>query len=254
MKKHYVSIGVRVIWVAVVSAVLLLSGCATQKQWQYQSEKESQVRPVIDRSVAIPPFTDERMSENKNMIGMYLVPIVPFGWQELNTPEGFQLHITSAAWMWKPNEDIAKATAEEISKSKLFREAFFTNRASDGDLALEGTIKSTKYNGKIFSYGLSAYGPMLWFIGLPAGNFNNELVLNFRLKEKGGSAVLWEKDYKQYYSNVAWLYHMPPDFEYSGMLKKILLSVINDMRSDSEAIQRKLRDKESSTLSDTGTR
>ncbi len=236
--------GIRIAGFAILSATLLLSGCATQKQWQYQSEKEAQVRPVVDRSVAIPPFTDERQSENRNMIGMYLLPIVPFGWQELNTPEGFQGHITSAAWMWKPNEDLAKAAAEEVGKSRLFRDVFFTNRASDGDLVLEGTIKSTKYNGKIFSYGLSAYGPMLWFIGLPAGNFNNELVLNFRLKEKGNPVTLWEKDYKQSYSNVAWLYHMPSDFEYSGMLKKILLGAINDMRADSEAIKRKLEAKE----------
>ena len=127
--------------------VLLLTGCAIQKQWQYKSESESVNKAMINKSVSVIPFLDQRLSENSNMIGMYLIPIMPFGWQELNVPEGFQGHVTSAAWLWKPNEDIAKAVAEELNQSHLFKEVFFTNKASDGDIVLVGTIKSTKYNG-----------------------------------------------------------------------------------------------------------
>jgi hypothetical protein len=164
---------------------------------------------------------------------------MPFGWQELNVPEGFQGHITSTAWLWKPNEDIAKSVAEELDKSHLFKEVFFTHKASDGDIILEGAIKSTKYNGKILSYGLSIEGPLLWLIGLPSGTFNNELILDFKLKDKKNNAVLWEKDYKQSISNTAWIYNMPSDFEYSSMLKTILLQVIKDIQSNAESINNK---------------
>jgi hypothetical protein len=221
--------------------VLLLTGCATQKQWQYTSEPESISKARINKSVSVLPFLDQRLSDNSNMIGMYLIPIMPFGWQDLNVPEGFQGHITSAAWLWKPNEDIAKAVAEELNQSHLFKEVFFTNKASEGDIVLVGAIKSTKYNGKIISYGLSVYGPMLWFIGLPAGTFNNELILNFKLEDKKNNLVLWEKDYKQNMSNTTWLYHMPSDFEYSSMLKTILLQVTKDIQSNAESINNKLR-------------
>ena len=77
---------------------------------------------------------------------------MPYGWQELNTPEGVERHCQSGLWQWRPNEDIAKATA-------------FTNRSSEGELTLEGNIKSTKYDGKIITYGLSVYGPLFWFFG-----------------------------------------------------------------------------------------
>ncbi|MFZ2170942.1 MAG: hypothetical protein WAW61_15055 [Methylococcaceae bacterium] len=222
-------------------AALSFTGCATQKQWQYTSEQESVNQIRINKSVSVPPLLDNRLSENHNMIGMYLIPLMPFGWQELNVPEGFQGHITSAAWLWKPNEDIAKSVAEELNKSHLFKEVFFTNKASDGDIVLEGAIKSTKYNGKILSYGLSIEGPLLWFIGFPSGTFNNELILNFKLKDKKNNAVLWEKDYKQSISNTSWIYHMPSDFEYSSMLKTILLQVIKDIQSNAESINNKLR-------------
>lgn len=225
----------------IIIFLLLLSGCATQKQWQYSSERESTNRVLIDKTVAIPPLIDQRSPENSNKLLMYMLPIMPFGWQELNVPEGFQGHVTSAAWLWKPNEDLAKATAEEISKSHLFKDAFFTNRASDGELILEGEIKSTKYNGKILSYGLSVYGPMLWFIGLPAGTFSNELILDFKLKEINSSITLWSKQYKNSISNTAWLYHMPSDFEYSDMLKKTLLQVVKDIQSNAGMINGKLR-------------
>jgi hypothetical protein len=222
--------------------VFSFTGCATNKQWQYTPEPESINKAKIDKTVAVPPLFDNRLSDNSNMIGMYLIPIMPFGWQELNTPEGLQSHITSAGWLWKPTDDMSKAVAEEINNSRIFKEAFFTNRASDGDIVLEGTIKSTKYNGKILSYGLSVEGPILWLIGLPCGTFNNELILGFKLVDKkNNNTVLWEKNYNQSISNTAWLYYLPSDFEYSSMLKKILIQVTNDIRSDAESINKKLR-------------
>ena len=227
--------------IVIFMAALLFTGCATQKQWQYTSEQESQNKVSINKSVSVMPFFDKRLSENHNMIGMYLIPLVPFGWQELNVPEGFQGHVTSSAWLWKPNEDIAKAVAEELNQSHLFKEVFFTNKASDGDIVLLGTIKSTLYNGKIISYGLSAYGPILWLIGLPAGTYNNELILNFKLEDKKRNLVLWEKDYKQNTSNTTWIYYMPSDFEYSSMLKRILQQVTNDIQSNAQSISDKLK-------------
>ncbi len=221
--------------------LVLFSGCATQKQWQYSSEQESLNNTKINKTVSVTPFNDHRLSDNTQMIAMYLIPIMPFGWQNLNVPEGLQAHITSAGWLWKPTEDIAKASAEEINKSHLFKEVFFSNRSSDGDLVLEGDIRSTKYNRKIISYGLSVYGPMLWFIGLPAGTYDNELILNFKLMDKKNNIELWTKDYRQYISKTTWLYYQPSDFEYSSMLKKILIQVIQDIQSNADSINHKLQ-------------
>ena len=48
------------------------------------------------------------------------------------------MHITSGLWLWRPNEDIAKATAEEINAAHIFKEVFFTNRATEGNLITSG--------------------------------------------------------------------------------------------------------------------
>jgi hypothetical protein len=222
-------------------AVLFLGGCATQKAWQYKSEPESSLEFQVDKTLAVPAFLDQRTGDNSNMFGMYLIPIVPFGWQEMNTPEGAQMHMTSGIWFWKPNEDIAKATAEELNKTHIFKEAFFTNRASEGDLVLEGTIESTKYNGKIISYGLSAYGPLLWLIGLPASTADNELILRFKLEDKKSHSLLWEKEYHENTGNTSWIYYLKSDFEYADMLKKILLAVVKDIQASVTMINSKLQ-------------
>jgi hypothetical protein len=220
--------------------VVLLSGCATQKSWRYTSELESKVQARIDKSVAVPPFLDQRLTENKNKLAMYLLPLVPYGWQELNTPEGVSAHVNSALWIWKPNEDIAKAAAEELNKAHLFKEAFFTTRASEGDIVLEGTIKSTKYDGKLMTYGLSVYGPVLWLF-LPATSFDNELILSFKLVDQKNHVTLWEREYKQSAGAISWMYSMKPDFEYADMLKKMMLQVLADIQSSAASINSRIR-------------
>lgn len=216
--------------------VLLTTGCASQKVWTYGIEPESISPVIIDKSVAVPPFSDQRLNENNNMFAMYLIPLMPFGWQEYNTPEGAQMHMQSGIWFWKPNEDIAKAAAEELDASHIFKEAFFTFRESNAPIVLKGTIKSTEYNGKLFSYGLSAYGPLLWFVGFPSTRINNDLILSFKLVDEIKDIVLWEKEYHQKISRCNWLYYGQSDFEYSQLLKKIMVDVINDIRSSSDSI------------------
>ena len=83
--------------------ILLATGCASQKIWTYGIEPESISPVIIDKSVAIPPFSDQRLNENNNMFAMYLIPLMPFGWQEYNTPEGAQMHMNSGIWFWNPN-------------------------------------------------------------------------------------------------------------------------------------------------------
>ena len=86
---------------------------------------------------------------------MYLIPLMPMGWQNLNTPETIQMHLNSGLWIFKPSEDFAKSIAEELNNSSIFKEAFFTNRESEGELVMRGKILSTKYDGYMYSYCLS---------------------------------------------------------------------------------------------------
>ena len=216
----------------IFTLVLIISGCASEKAWKYGAEPLVLGKELVDKSVVVPPFDDQRKNENSNNWALYLIPLMPYGWQDLNTPEGVNMHATSTQWQWRPNEDIAKATAEEINHSGIFKETFFSNRANDGDLVLQGTIISTKYDGKILSYGLSAYGPMFWLLGLPAASVSNELVLQFKLEDRKNKKVIWQKNYTENVSQLSWIYSLSADFQYSELLKKILLNVVRDIRAE----------------------
>jgi hypothetical protein len=222
---------------------LSVTGCASQKAWKYGAEPfVNGIPPLVNKTVVVPPFNDQRINENDDKIALYLIPLMPFGWQDLNTPEGVQRHITSGLWLWRPNEDFAKASYEELNSSNIFKEVFYSTRASEGDLVLQGTIKSTKYNGKLLTYGLSAYGPIFWFLGLPAASVSNELIVTFKLEDRKNNRILWEKEYSDEVSLTSIIYSLRSDFQYPDMLKKILLNVVSDIKEDVPSLKTKLVD------------
>lgn len=209
----------------------LAIGCQTQKAWQYSPEPESPEPIVSSRSVAVPPFVDRRVNENSNLTLLYMIPLMPFGWQHLQTPEGAQVHMTSGLWLWRPDEDMAKAAATELRSAHIFREVFFTNRQSEGDLVLQGTINSSDYRSKLISYGLSVYGPLLWFFGFPACYASNKLDVKLAIKDPGANKVIWTKSYQREVGKISWIYYLRSDFDYPDFLKDILLEATDEIRT-----------------------
>ena len=214
-----------------VFAALISSGCSTQRVWTYKADPYVKTEPLVNKSVAVPPLADNRENVNHNLIAIGYIPIMPFGWMNMNTPEGGQAHIASGLWLFKPPEDIAKAIAEEINNSGIFREAFFTNRASEGELSLRGNLKSTYYHGKLFSYCISSYGVYLWLIGFPAGSYENNFEISLELVEGSTGKVLWNETYKKEFSKTFWIYAPDADFRYDLLLKDIMKEVIPSLKS-----------------------
>jgi hypothetical protein len=214
-----------------ILAALIFSGCSTQRVWTYKADPYVKTEPLVNKSVAVPPLADSRENVNNNLIGLMYIPVMPFGWMNLNTPEGGQAHVASGLWLFKPPEDLAKAIAEEINNSGIFKEAFFTNRASEGELNLKGNLKSTYYNGKIFTYCISFYGAYLWLIGFPAGSYENNLEISFELVEASTGKVLWNETYKKDFSKVFWIYAPGADFRYDLLLKEIMKEIIPSLKN-----------------------
>ncbi|MCX8035687.1 MAG: hypothetical protein N3D11_01275 [Candidatus Sumerlaeia bacterium] len=213
-----------------VVLAVFISGCARQKMWVYAPKAAAVAgAPLLNKSVAVPPFTDERPNVNKNYMALYLIPLMPFGWQDLGAPEGVQIHATSGLWMFKPAEDLAKATAAELEKTKIFREVFFTNRPSEGDLVLEGRLLSTHYKGYMITYGLSVYGPLLWFVGAPAARVRNDLQIALVLKDNKTGEVVLESRYEASSVQWSWLYYMSEDFNYDTLFANIAKSMVADV-------------------------
>lgn len=203
--------------------LLLISstlGCASTKTWSYAPEPRKSIAPVANFSVAVLPFQDRRDNINRDLTALYLIPLSPFGWADYATPEGPQAHITSGLWQFRPADDFARAVAEEVENARIFKETFVSNRASDGDFVLMGEIISTKYEGRIISYGLSVYGPLLWFVGFPAATTSNQLEIHLKLARSPSDPPLWSHTIRAGASNTSWLYVMKPDFQYDTLLKE----------------------------------
>ncbi len=113
----------------------------------------------------------------------------------------------------------------------MFKEAFFTHRESEGELAIRGKVLSTKYDGYLFSYGLSVYGPLLWFFFFPATYVSNDLGLQLQLVDMKTQQVLWEESYKKEDGHVSIIYNLQPDFMYDTFLKDIMKEAIPSMKS-----------------------
>ncbi|MCJ7546193.1 MAG: PEGA domain-containing protein [Deltaproteobacteria bacterium] len=221
-----------VIIVLGIAALLIMTGCASQRVWTYTADPSVKTEPLVNKSVAVTPLADKRENVNHSMIGLMYIPVMPFGWMTLNTPEGGQQHITSGLWLFRPAEDIAKGIAEEINNSGIFKEAFFTNRASEGELNLRGNLTSTYYHGKLFSYCISSYGVYLWLIGFPAGSYKNNLEISFELVESSSGKILWSETYKKDFGKVFWMYAPGADFRYDQLLKDIMRDAIQSLKRD----------------------
>jgi hypothetical protein len=138
---------------------------------------------------------------------------------------------SAPVWIFKPTEDFAKASAEELQSSGLFKEVFYSQRESDGELLFRGRIDSTNYIGSVRSYGLSVYGPLLWIFGLPTGRIENEVVVRLSLVDHANN-TLWSGNYKRNYKvNNAFIYSLPSDFQYDILYKSIMMEAIHDLES-----------------------
>lgn len=192
------------------------------------------LKVVNDQKAVVLPFKDLRENVNENKMGLYLIPILPgYGWVNYATPEGMQMHLNSGLWTnYKPTEDFPKALAGEIENTKIFKEIYFDFKKGDADISIEGKIISTYYKVTIISYGLSVYGPVLWFIGLPAGTISNDLSIELNCVDIKSNNVIFSKTYTAtQYKKTSWIYALPNDFNYPSMLKDLYKDFIGDLKN-----------------------
>ena len=215
----------------------ILTGCASSRSWSYTPEPRSASEQLANVSVIVLPFEDRRPKENSNFIFIYLIPLVPFGFMDFETPEGPQMHVNSGLWQFRPADDFARAVAQEIDNARIFREAFVGNRASEADYVLLGEITSTKYEGKMITYGLSVYGPLLWFFGFPAGYTSNGLTLTLKLAKTPASPAIWTHTISQQASATSWIYALQPDFTYDQLLKTGLRDALTSLGATARTLK-----------------
>jgi hypothetical protein len=211
---------------------LLTAGCSSQKSWVYRANSFGAPAVTSEKKVAVLPFADVRENVNNNFWAMYMIPILPFGWQSYNTPEGSSMHMNSGLWVnYKPSEDFPKALAEDLRNTRLFSDAFFDYRRESGDYAVYGKILNTKYNAKMISYCTSVYCPYLWIVGFPATWTENQLSVELSLVDAKTQKELFAKTYTaEPRSNVSWIYYINNDFNYPDMLQSLNRQFCEDIQ------------------------
>jgi hypothetical protein len=196
---------------AVVALAVLLSGCASRAAFIYTSSEKLANCPEkpLALKVAVMPFEDVRGQKNTNAFLLGLIPFMPFGTITYERPDaanGFMYH---GAYNFRPADDYAKATVEELKQNKFFDEVFFSQREKEPgiDLVMNGKIIVTSYDAKNFSYMVGPYGAYLWLLGLPASSTNNNIDINLTLKRATDGVELWHHKIKKDWHMVGGIYY-----------------------------------------------
>lgn len=177
---------------------IILNGCGTYAKFTYPSDYNRLLqlyeKPKYPINVGVLPLDDKRGNIN-NFGGyfLYLIPLMPFGQVQYTRPDSARMFNTISEFDFNVSEDLAKAVVTSLRKANLFENIYFSYGGdAQSDLLIKGSVLSTDYEGKIYSYGLSVVGPLLWFFGLPAGSSYNELKLELILNKADTQEVLWD--------------------------------------------------------------
>lgn len=224
--------------IALAGFILSTVGCGTTAKFVYPADgrtvKKVSKSPIYPARVAVVPFEDMRGDKNQSgTYFLYMIPLMPCGWGKYERPDAARMFNTVNEFQFDAGEDLAKAAAYSLSKSGLFQDAFFTY-GGDKDRAeylLKGEMFSTTYKGTLWTYGLSVYGPLLWFFGLPAGTSYNELILSMSLTDLSTGQPVWTKKYNVNDKIVQGLYYkMGHDVKgYSQLMQNIMNDAVMDI-------------------------
>ncbi len=237
-----------------VLLVLSLTGCNTHAKWTYPLSPSNLYRsPTVGSggTLAVLPFREARPVKNSAATSLlYLVPLVPYGWVNYERPEAARMFNTIAEYDFQLDEDLAKAAVRSFEEGRLFVRVYFTfgGEPRDADLILRGTARHTTYNGKIYSYGLSAFGPLLWFIGLPSGTSTNWIDITLSLTDKKNHEY-WRYSFSGKRSTNQGLYYNwgNDTLQFAGLFQVAMNKALRDLAGKLPEI-RKLRDREHSEI------
>ena len=228
-----------------LASAALMTGCGTTGKFVYPANMSTLFRVGEDqacaKTVAVLPFDDYRSDDNTSWFMMYLLPLCPFGWCDYERPDAACMFPSIVTYDITPSEDLGKATAVSLRQSRIFKDAFFTmgGEKDRADFVFTGQIKEMRYRGKMITYGLSVYGPLLWVIGLPCSTSENVMSIEFQMKNKAGR-VVWEYSVERSDWIVQWLYYlMGHDCKafsqmYQAAMNDALASLCRTMREKKE--------------------
>lgn len=221
-----------------LTPILLISifCCSCNKAWQYRANSIKKAA-VLNESVTVLPFQDQRPKENTNLGFLAIVPLLPYGWQNLDLPEIVYDHANTGTWFYNPKEDFAIALAEELNEAGVFKEAVFVyyrakkSRAKESKYIVRGNLIKSRYNSKTYTYFISAMAFFPWLLGVPVSYTYSDLEIELSLIRTADQKELFSKKYAaKPISSHSWIYNRKNDFVYDQLLQDINQQFIADLR------------------------
>ena len=215
---------------AVVAAALLLGACTNVAKFDYSAAPGTLPRfseaGSGTKSVAVMPFMDQRGSKyfdpeqvdlaedrpagDHGSFFLGLIPLMPFGYVEKTQPENSEDFVSLGRFHFDVQNDLAAASIASLKSSGLFSNVVKANnaaQAANADYIWRGTVTSTFYRGRMFSYGITyCFSHILWIVGVPYGSSTNELGVKFELVDRTSGNVVWDFSYLESDYLNHWIY------------------------------------------------
>ena len=192
-----------------VAAALVLGACNNIAKFDYNGAPGTLARFAepgsATKSVAVMPFMDQRgldpahPAADHGSFFLGFLPLMPFGYVEKDQPELSEDFVSMERFHFDVQNDLAAASIASLKSSGLFKNVTKANnaaQAANADYIWRGSVNSTFYRGRMFSYGITyCFSHILWIVGIPYGSSTNELGVKFELVDRASGDVVWSFSY-----------------------------------------------------------
>jgi hypothetical protein len=185
--------------ILVILAMMAVSGCLGNRNWQYPPSasgtylENKAASPVVAKAIVL-PLEDLRGKDVKEEYWRATIPLVPYGDTIYERPEAAENPEKVDIVRFDPSEDFAKAIAAELAQSGVYSSVKFAKDAQQepADVVFRGRLRSTEWKRRLYSYLLAPVGVVFWMLGLPMSETTTDLELDLRLTPLSDPAkVLW---------------------------------------------------------------
>lgn len=220
---------------AFFALISILTGCMGTFKYNV-SPDAPMAKQQYNSILAIESFKDERPTiGGSGKMWLAFVPLMPFGWGFYNRPENGKFFVSIQAFKFDPANQLAQAAEMSLKHSGLFKDIYFIQNYTETkpDYIFTGVIKSTLYRQKMFTYCISWFGSLLWFVGAPAGWNENQLEIDFSLKSVKDDRIIWTYTAKNSDTRVGWFYYQGQDVkDYVPVMQRCMNEAILDMNKN----------------------
>jgi len=190
------------VWVIIliVMAMMAVSGCLGNRNWQYPPSDAgtylgNQAPSAVAARAIVLPLEDLRGRGIKEEYWKATIPISPaYGDTIYERPEVAENPEEVDIVRFDPSKDFAKAIAAELAQSGIYSSVKYAEdiQQEPADVAFRGRLRSTAWKRRLYTYGFGPLGTLFWFFGAPMSKTTTGLELDLRLTPLNDpTKVLW---------------------------------------------------------------